>query len=411
MLPVLGGLFIVVFTASVISVQIADRRSFASSELREDVMERWGAPISQAAPSVKVVQSGSVFKGLESLPLASQEISVSASMSYRKRGLVYFSGFDMDFVGDYAVVNRHPYEIDVAFVFPISMQRNKVLLSDLRFEVDGEQTEIHLGGDDRYLLWTGRLASGQEVHFQIGFRGRGLDSFVYVPDPELPVRAFSCDLSISGGKGYDYASGVAPATTVEQGDDGHRLRWELPSLESGVPVGVILPSERSFDALIATMARRSWAGFLLLIACCTGLAAHLGRSIHTVEVWLVAAAYAFFFVLLPYLAAFMSFYLAYLISIGVIGLLLFRFLCRVTGPVEPPGHALRTVTLLGALAASLLVPTLAVILEGYTGLIYSLEILVLLAIVMHLASRPALHILLASLRAEAQDPEVDHASP
>ena len=121
-----GGLIAVVFTAMVMSGQITNRSTFANSELHRDVMERWGAPITQAAPSVRAVESGSVFKTLSSLPLAKQEVSVTAGMNYRKRGLVYFSGFDFSFVGDYLVVNEQPHEIDVAFAFPISLDKNKV---------------------------------------------------------------------------------------------------------------------------------------------------------------------------------------------------------------------------------------------------------------------------------------------
>ena len=37
------GLAMVLFTASVISIQIGDRSTFAGSELYQDVVDRWGA--------------------------------------------------------------------------------------------------------------------------------------------------------------------------------------------------------------------------------------------------------------------------------------------------------------------------------------------------------------------------------
>ena len=45
-----GSLAIVVVVAAVISTQITDRTSFADSELKRDVMDRWGAPITQPCP-------------------------------------------------------------------------------------------------------------------------------------------------------------------------------------------------------------------------------------------------------------------------------------------------------------------------------------------------------------------------
>jgi hypothetical protein len=131
------GLVMVLVTATVISIQIRDRSSFAGSELYQDVVDRWGAPIVQAVPSVRAVESGSVFKTLESLPLEYQDVHVSAGMSYRKRGLVYFSGFEFTFQGRYQVTNNEAHDIDIAFVFPINLERNKVLLSDLTFTIGG----------------------------------------------------------------------------------------------------------------------------------------------------------------------------------------------------------------------------------------------------------------------------------
>ena len=56
--------------------------------------------------------------------------------------------------------------------------------------------------------------------------------------------------------------------------------------------------------------------------------------------------------------------------------------------------------------AFLVVPTLAVVLEGYTGLIYTLEILAGLGVLMALSIRPELRAVLAEL---ARAPEENHA--
>ncbi|RPI74306.1 MAG: hypothetical protein EHM45_19300, partial [Desulfobacteraceae bacterium] len=71
----LESLLISLIISWVISVQISDRTDFANTELHQDVMERWGAPISQAAPSVRYVQTGSVFTDLKKLPLSAQKVT------------------------------------------------------------------------------------------------------------------------------------------------------------------------------------------------------------------------------------------------------------------------------------------------------------------------------------------------
>ena len=126
----LPSLAIVLLVSWVISEQITHRTTFANSELYQDVIERWGAPILQPAPSVRYVQSGTVFNSLAAMPLSSQQVDVTAEMNYRKRGLVYFSGFDFRFSGHYEVQNPHPFDIDTVFVFPLQERKNQVLLSD-----------------------------------------------------------------------------------------------------------------------------------------------------------------------------------------------------------------------------------------------------------------------------------------
>jgi hypothetical protein len=397
-----GSLAIVLFAGAVIAGQIGDRHHFASSELYQDVIERWGAPIVQPVPSVRYVESGTVFSGLETLPLARQDVAIDATMNYRKRGLAYFSGFDFTFRGAYEVANGEGKTIDLVFVFPIQMSKNKVLLSDLELRVDGEPQPVDLAENADRLVWTGRLADGESLAVDIAFAGRGLDSFTYELDPALPVRDFHLAFTIAGGDHFDYEAGVVPASSIVEGGGRVTLDWQFASLESGVPVGVRLPSEESWDDVLVTMIVRSWAPFLLLFATVAALAAHSGRRLAVYESYLVAALYAFFFFLLSYLAAFVHFYLAYPLALAVIGGLLFSYLRKLL-PESGPAH------LLAALAAFLLVPTLAVILTGYTGLIYTLEILAGLVVLMVVTTRPVFRELVANLEISIEPQETGHA--
>jgi hypothetical protein len=398
-----GSLLIVLFSSVVIALQITDRRGFANSDLHRDVMERWGAPIAQPAPSVRYVESGSVFNTLHALPLDRQQITLDADMSYRKRGLVYFSGFEFAFRGIYAVGNPEPHAIDVVFVFPVHVEKNRILLSDRTFMVNGRPADIALAESSDKLVWTGQLEPGESAEFEIAFRGRGLDSFTYAMDPSLPVRGFTLDIHIRGGDNYDYAAGVVPAHSALVEDAQVALGWNFPSLESGVPVGVILPSETSFDSIIVTMIRRSWATFVLFFAGIVALSLHVERPLMRHESYLIASAYAFFFVLLSYLAAYLHFYVAYTLAVLVIGGLLHLYLERTLSRAARYPVA-------GLIASLLFLPTLAVILQNYTGLIYSLEILAGLALVMVLTTRPAFRSILYQLEAFLQAKEQQNAS-
>ncbi|HEY3449945.1 MAG TPA: hypothetical protein VGK67_26570 [Myxococcales bacterium] len=378
----LVSLFLVLLVTLTLSERVVDRTSFAGSDMKGDVMERWGAPIEQPAPSVRYVASGAVFSDLRPLALDRQAVQVDATMNYRRRGLVFFSGFDFALGGTFEVKNPEPVDIDLAFVFPIQMRRNQVLLSDLTFKVNGAPAPVQLSdqtGDK--LVWTGRAKPGERLVFEIAYRGRGLDSFTWRLDPALRVNDFSMTLRFRGGSNFDYPAEVVPASRLQTSDEGATLSWSFPSLESGVPVGLVLPSQQSWDQVIARSSARAWAFFALLFAGTLLLFTAHRRELKLVEAALIASSFAIVYPLLGYLAAVMPFWAAAALSLGVgSGLLLLLtrlFLAR------------EAVKFMAGLAAlTLLVPTAAVVLEAYTGLVYTLEATAVLAASVVLLSRP-----------------------
>jgi hypothetical protein len=377
----LGGGVIMLTVLIVMSIQVGSRTDFANTELHQDVMDRWGTPISQPAPSVRYVETGAVFTDLDKLPLASQHVDVQTVMNYRKRGLAYFSGFDFGFEGNYTVTNTEEHTIDIVFVFPIKLQKNRVLLSDFMFTVNGEETKVSMSENTDKLVWTGRMKKGETAAFSVAYKGRGLDAFTYQLDPSTPVHDFSMRCTVDGGTNYDYPEGVIPASEVKpESNDKIILTWDYSSLESGVPVGLILPSEKSFAKIIATMTRRSIPVFLLFFFAVTLLAHYFRRPLRIYEAYLIAACYAFFYVLAAYLAAFINFYAAYIISLSIIISALCMYLHNRIGKKAAK-------ITFGLLVSLLFIPTGAVLLEGYTGLIYTLEIMAGLGMLMWLTTK------------------------
>ncbi len=376
-----GSLAIVGVTGAVLSEQVSARSDFANSELHRDVMDRWGAPIVQAVPSVRYVERGAVWGSLRPLPFSGQRVSVDAVMNYRKRGLVYFSGFDFGFQGDYIVSNEQPYDIEVAFVFPIDLERNRVLLSDLQFSVDGEAVALDLDTERDKLVWTGPIDQGASRAFRIGYRGRGLDTFTYLLDPDLPVEDLSLDIRVEGGDRFDYPAGVLSAAQTRLDGDTITLGWSFDSLESGVPLGLILPSEKSFDAILITMVRRSWATFLLFFAGVAVLGRVFSRPLSTMGTLIAASCYTFFFVLLAYLGAFVHFYAAFALTVVIVGGLLIYHLRRRIGERATRPSAL-------VVGSTLVFPAFAALVPGYTGLLYCVEALMALVAVVHLSAHP-----------------------
>jgi hypothetical protein len=386
--PLLYAFGAIVFATSVIGDQVTGRTDFANSELSKDVESRWGAPVVQAAPSVRYVQSGSVFTVLKPLALSKQHVEVDAQMNYRKRGLKYFSGFDFNFTGDYLLENPEGHDIDVAFVFPLEVDKSQVLLSELSFAVGGAPASLDLGGSGDRLVWTGRLPRGASQTVAIRYRARGLDSFVYKLDPSLPARDLKLHVGVEGGDNFDYPAGVLSAQSTSVTREKVTLDWAYPSLESGVSLGVVLPSQKEYDALVGTMTGRAWVPGLAFLVALLVLARKNKRPLLGLELVLAASVWAFFYVLVAYLGAFVHFYLAYAVASLGLGAAMTVWLRRLF-----PTESKWTPALLWV--GTLVVPTGAVVLQGYTGLIYTLELLAGLLAAMALITRPAVRAFLS----------------
>lgn len=363
-----------------LGMQVTSRDDFASGELGPQVEERWGGPVDQPAPSVRFVESGSIFTALAPLALDRQHVTVSAAMNYRKRGLRSFSGFDFDFTGQYGVSNPRQVPIDVVFVFPIEVDKAQVLLSDLSFLVDGSPAQLELGEARNRLVWTGRLAPGQGREFLIRYRARGLERFLYRLDPALPAHDVRLHVDVTGGENFDYPPGVLSATSVQPGPGSVALDWRFSTLESGVALGAVLPSQQSWDEIIATMSFRAVVPFVGLLALLWGLGVRHRRRLAWYETLLAGAAFAFSFVLVAYLAAFLPFEAAFPVSVLGLGAVFTAWL-RGIFPQE------RWWVLAGLWGATLVLPAAAVVAQGYTGLLYTLELLACLLGALALSTR------------------------
>jgi hypothetical protein len=237
----LGSLAIVLGVAWIVSAQVWEEVTWGA-----------GAAHQRAAPSVRrerrlsLQQPAVCHRSAAGLGGCADELPQAR--------VVYSSGFDAS-SGSYRVVNPRR-SIDLVFVFPVQLAR-RVLLSDLTFRVDGNPVAVELAEGDDKLVWTGRLGRTESRSFEIGFRGRGLDAFSYVPDPALPVRNLELRIAVAGGENYDYGVGVVPASQTRVERDAAELTWTYASLESGVPMGVSFLGQSS--VLTRDVVRRAWA--------------------------------------------------------------------------------------------------------------------------------------------------------
>ena len=211
----------------------------------------------------------------------------------------------------------------------------------------------------------------------------------YAMDPSLRADNVHIEFKVKGGENIDYPQGALSAQQVQHSEEGVTLLWDFPSLQSGVMVGAVLPSQKTYDTLISSMALRGNITFVVLMGLLIALSIHHRRKFLFFESYLLAAAYGFSFDFLAYLAAFMNFYVAYMMTLFVFGGITCFYLLKIFPQERPWVFGLLWIS-------TWLIPTFAVILEGYTGLIYTLELLVALFGLMRLSMNDSIRNLLSA---------------
>jgi hypothetical protein len=134
--------------------------------LSEQVSDLWGSEQLQRAPSIAVSPE---VKG-EGLQPASSHVQVDLNLEPRRKGLLWYATYAVDFDGTYTIQNTltHPVTATVSFVFP----GNGAIYDDFEYRV-GEVQATPGCSNVGELTIPVTLAPGAAVEAHVAYRSRG----------------------------------------------------------------------------------------------------------------------------------------------------------------------------------------------------------------------------------------------
>ena len=283
------------------------------------VADMWGIPQHQAAPTLRFLWTtsrqaertetvaGKARTWTEEvkedhaegrLP-ASSDIQVKVHSDPRRKGLIWYSFYDLSFAGKWTCKHGGdvPGNLEVGFTFPDPAG----LYDGFRFVVDGKDLARDLRPVDGVVSAIVPVQPGQVVTLEIAYRTRGTEDWRYVPAAGVAnLENFTLAMDADFAD-IDFPNGTLSPSSKQRAGKGWNLIWRFEQVVTGHGFGIAMPrhvqpgelaSALSFSAPVSLMF------FFLLLVVRTNLR---GIDVHPVNYLFLAAAFFAFHILFGYL--------------------------------------------------------------------------------------------------------------
>jgi inner membrane protein involved in colicin E2 resistance len=353
-------------------------------KLRDAVSQLWGSKQIQQAPQVYYNPSrtgrtkSKTQDTMERLALDASNIEVDLEIDHRKKGLLWYSAYRVEFSGKYQIKNNfdESREMFLDFKFPAK----EAVYDNFHFVVGGEEVqdiELKSGNITRAI----QLSAGQTETVEISYEAQGLEEWSYDFGFNVnPVRNFSLVLN-TDFEDIDFPAQSISPTQKERTSDGWKLRWQYSNLLTGVKIGMITPRKLNpgpwASRVTATAPVSLFLFFFLLFVFTTVKKV----KIHPMNYFFIGAAFFSFHLLLAYLVDHVPIHLAFWICSLVSIFLVVSYMRLVVG------RRLAFIEIALSQLIYLVFFSYTFFFEGYTGLAITILCICTLFVVMQFTGK------------------------
>jgi len=349
------------------------RTEHGYESLGRQVETLWGTPHLQRAPRVSLI-------GRDERPVAldSSEINVDLQLEHRRKGLLWYPTYKVNFDGRYAFRNplSEPATATITYQFPSS----DAIYDGFLLRIN--ETEIPPdGGNGESIQASVQLAPNEATTVHVTYDSRGLEEWRYSFGEGIStVKDFTLIVE-TDFDAYDFPARTISASSKEETPQGRRLEWAFNNLVSDFDVGVRMPQKRNPGPLASRMSFFAPVSLLFFFTVLVVLGAVLKVDLHPMHYFFLGASFFAFHLLFAYLVDHvvleLSFISAAVVSMGLV----VSYLWRVVGW----RFALREAGLSQLLF--LVFFSYAFFFEGYTGLVVTVGAIATLAALMQITAK------------------------
>ncbi len=367
----IGFIFVaatVAWTALGTSVQM--RTQSADADLRARVGGLWGERQTQSAPTISArAGSGRAL----TLAAESSDISARLELDQRRKGLLWYSTYRVDFEGVYVVSNPTSQPLEVSA--RLAMPSPDGVYDGFAIETGDGELPVTFVDDGATARFT--LGAGARERVRFAYKTSGLDEWSYDPSPGNvgSVRDFTLTM-ITDFPDVDFPEGSVSPTEKERDGKGWLLRWHYDSLISGRAIALEMPQPLNPGPVAQRISFFAPVSLLFFFAALTLLTATERVRLHPMHYGFLAAGFFAFHLLMAYLADRIDITAAFLIAAVASVALCVLYLRAVIGA----GKTLAEIAL--GQTVFLVLFSYSFFFEGFTGLAITIGSVCTLAVFM-----------------------------
>jgi hypothetical protein len=262
---------------------------------------------------------------------SSTSLAVDLELDQRRKGLLWFSLYDVDFDGEWTWTN--PGETSETLIVTFTFPYQDAMYDDFRFTGDGEE-RWDAAPQNGAVVVRLDVPAGETARFGAAYRSRGRDSFVYRPVPDWSVGEVR-DLRMALTTDFDAVDfppqTLSPGSRQANAGGGETLVWEFRRLVTGHGMGTTTPQRIQAGPLGAAMSMSAPISLALYMAWIYVLGLLKRVEVHPINHLFLAAAFFAFHLLFAYSADRLPVEAAFALSAGTSVFLTTSYLRLVTG--------------------------------------------------------------------------------
>ncbi len=331
-LPILGIFILVSLAWGALSGTMLVRSSTQESELEGKVGRLWGTPQIQTAPQFILHWTQQSKKEIEvykseidsserktewetlhfqrQLEPASATITSKLGLDERRKGLVWFPLYTVDFSGHYtlgpidaALLDEAAENVEVEVV--TRLPSGDGTYDRFELELGGADISGRVERKDGALRYRIPATAGQGAELMFSYASRGVEAWTYEP---LAARKQAglierFDLTMETDfRAIDFPGGSMSPTEKTRTDDGWRLVWTFDRIMTGQNIGMVMPERVQPGELGAKLSASApiSLGFFTVVLYVLSLLR--GHRIHPIHYAFIGASFFSFHLLFAYTA-------------------------------------------------------------------------------------------------------------
>jgi hypothetical protein len=316
-----------VFGFILLSGTMIVRTDTQDTKLKSAVRQLWGSKHAQTAPLVGYHHKNSEMP-LKAIPLESSDIEVKINLEHRKKGLLWYATYTVDFSSEYKIKNTSSESETLRLYY--SFPAEGAVYDDFKLTIDGKELES-ISSESGQIQQTFDLATDKEKTITVSYKSQGLSQWEYIFGHNInQVKNFHLVI-YTDFEDIDFLEKSISPTSKERSGSGWKLTWEYSNLLTGFDIGLVMPQKLNPGPWVSRVTLAAPVSLFLFFFVLFVFTTVRKIKIHPVNYFFIGAAFFSFHLLLAYLVDHISVHLAFWICSAVSVFLVVSYIRLVVG--------------------------------------------------------------------------------